>query len=99
MAKTDTDLFRRLRDSGVRKKLARSVSSSSADSGRSAGGRALLQSADRLREVADALERGVKHSENKRVGKKAAETRKRNAAKRSAAAKKGARTRKQSAKR
>jgi hypothetical protein len=99
MANTDIDLFRRLREHGVRKKLARSVSSSSSDSGRRASSKALLQSADRLREVADAIERGVKHPDNKRAGKRAAETRKRNAAKRSAAAEKAARTRRRSAKR
>ena len=91
MAKKDTDLFRQLRSSGVRKKLARSVSASD----KNADG-ALLRSADRLREVADAMERTAERPKRQRAARKAAQTRKRNAAKRSVAAQKAARTRKRS---
>jgi hypothetical protein len=53
----------------------------------------LSASAENLRNVASSIDKRAVDPKRSAAGKKAAQTRKRNAAKRSAAAKKGARTR------
>ena len=86
------DLFDVLRASGLRKKVARTLSKSAnkADAQRS---KALSASAEHLREVAHSIEKRAVDPKRSAAGKKAARTRKRNADKRSTAARKGARTR------
>ena len=94
MAKTkDKKLYRRLRSSGVRKKVARDLT---ALPGEAKNGRA----PKRLREAVDRLDAGVSElrghlggSDRRAAGKKAAQTRRAKAKKRSAAARKGARKR------
>lgn len=96
MAKKNEDLISRMRDSGMRKKVARSLGDA-VDRGR--GGRKppkrVQAAVDELRTLANQLEDRASGGPAKRkaAAKKAAATRKRNAAKRSAAARKGARTR------
>ncbi len=93
MAKTrDTDLMKTLRESGVRKKVARAVS----DIGGKASDkeRKLVNTTvESLRSAADELERRAGGSQRNEAARKAARTRKRQAAERNAAARKGARTR------
>jgi hypothetical protein len=100
MAKSNgnDDLFDHLHARGVRKKVAKAISSSA---GNGAKGRkraeALAQTAIAdLRSASDAIKDRVVNRDSKRseAAKKAARTRKRNAAKRSASAKKAAATRK-----
>ncbi len=86
------DLFDVLRASGLRKKVARALSSSTDKAG-AARSKALAASADHLREVAASLDKHAVDPRRSAAAKKAARTRKRNAASRSAAAKQGARTR------
>jgi hypothetical protein len=88
----EQDLFEVLRSSGLRKKVARALSGS-ASTATKEGSKTLSASADNLREVAASLDQRAVDRKRSAAGKKAAETRKRNAAKRSTAAKKGARTR------
>lgn len=90
--KQNQDLFDTLRSSGLRKKVARALSK---PSGKDAPKRskALSASADHLREAAAKLDKRAVGPKRSQAGKKAARTRKRNAANRSAAAKRGARTR------
>ncbi|MEA2422596.1 MAG: hypothetical protein QOF55_1695 [Thermoleophilaceae bacterium] len=88
------ELFDRLRASGLRKRVARSL----ADATAKANGRtpsAVSKVADDLKSLARELEDRATGGPAKRkaTAKKAAATRKRNAAKRSASAKKAARTR------
>lgn len=86
------DLFQTLRDSGLRKRVARTV----ADAIERAPGRkpAAERAVRDLRKLLGDLEGRVTGStKRKEAAKKAAATRKRKAAKRSAAAKKAARTR------
>lgn len=87
----DNELFKRLRQSGLRKRAARAIAEAGDSSGRLVRG-----TADELRSLADQLEdraRGGPKKSRSEAAKKAANTRKREAAKRSAAAKKGAATR------
>ena len=86
------DLFDVLRASGLRKKVARALSRSAGKAGTKRS-KALSASAENLREVAASIDKRAVDPKRSAAGKKAAQTRKRNAAKRSAAAKKGARTR------
>lgn len=93
MAKTglDTDLFNRLRATGMRKRAARAIAEAGDNSSK-----LVRATVDELRSVADQLEdraRGGPKKARSEAAKKAANTRKRDAAKRSAAAKKGAATR------
>ena len=98
MAKTsDNELFDRLRASGIRKRVARDLSSA-ANSARSWDASKTTQATiAQLRSILDELEdraRGAGGPASRSAAaKKAAATRKRKAAARSAAAKKGARTR------
>jgi hypothetical protein len=99
MAKTrNKDFFSTLRTAGLRKRVARALSDLEG-SGRSAGGRAekvARQAIDDLRKAADSIEKRLDiggAGTRATAARKAANTRKRAAAKRSSAAKKGARTR------
>ena len=92
MAKKEQDLFDVLRASGLRTKVARMLSQSAGKAGAKRS-KALSTSAENLREVASSIDKRAVDPKRSAAGKKAAQTRKRNAAKRSAAAKKGARTR------
>jgi hypothetical protein len=96
--KNKDDLFEHLRARGVRKSVAKALADGSANG---AKGRkraeALAQTAIAdLRSASDAIKDRVVNRDSKRseAAKKAARTRKRNAAKRSASAKKAAATRK-----
>ena len=98
MAKTkstpDKNLYERLRDSGVRKKIARRASEALPLKGSKQPTKANLI-ADQLTKAADAIREGAGGGSRKRseAARKAARTRKANAAKRSASARKGAKTR------
>jgi hypothetical protein len=90
------DLFDHLRARGVRKKVAKAMADgTSAKNGKRAEALAQSAIAD-LRSASDAIRDRVLNRDSKRskAAKKAARTRKRNAAKRSASAKKAAATRK-----
>jgi hypothetical protein len=90
------DLFDHLHAHGVRKKVAKAMSTgASSKNGKRAEALAQTALAD-LRSASDAIRDRVVNRDSKRseAAKKAARTRKRNAAKRSGAAKKGAATRK-----
>jgi len=93
MAKTrpDKDLYGRLRDSGVRKKVAKQVSDALPTKG-SKKPAAAQKVADELSSVVDSIRDRAGGGKRKRseAAKKAAKTRKANAAKRSKSAKKGA---------
>ncbi len=93
MARKNNDLLQTLRNSGLRKKVARAVSDS-AD--RASGGKApkaVARTVENLRKAATELESHVSGSSRSAAAKKGAQTRKRKAAARSAAAKKAAKTR------
>lgn len=96
MAKTKTDkkLYENLRASGVRKKVAKTVSEALPKSGSSKTAPA-RQAAAKLSSAAEEIKDRVSGGPAKRsdAAKKAVRTRKANAAKRSASAKKGAKTR------
>ena len=94
--KQDDDLFDRLRESGVRKRVARTATSAvAAAPGGKKASKQVSSIAKDLRKVAGDLEDRARRGPAKRKAsaKKGVATRKRNAAKRTAAAKKGARTR------
>ncbi len=96
MAKKNDDLINRLRDSGIRKKVAKGLGDALDKApGRRKPSSRVSSAVDQLRAMADELEDRAKGGPAKRkaAAKKAAATRKRNAAKRSASARKGARTR------
>jgi hypothetical protein len=89
-SKNDTALMKTLRDSGLRKKVARAVTAAAGKDGESQG-ELISETVERLRAAAAELEgHGSRRSE---AAKKAARTRKRTAEERSAAARKAARTR------
>jgi hypothetical protein len=98
MAKTktkpDTKLYTRLRDSGVRKKIAARAADALPAKGSKSRGKA-ESIADDLTRAADSIRDRVGGGSRKRsnAAKKAAKTRKAKAAKRSRAAKKAAKTR------
>jgi hypothetical protein len=95
------DLFDHLRASGVRKRVAKAIADGAGSkNGKKAEALAQTALAD-LRSASDAIRDRVINRDSKRsdAAKKAARTRKRNAAKRSATAKKAAATRKGSKKR
>ena len=96
MAKTtDNQLFDQLRASGLRKRVARDLSSALGSAKSSRPSKAAQSTIVELRSLLDELEDRASGGPGKRsaAAKKAAATRKRQAASRSAAAKKGARTR------
>jgi DNA topoisomerase-1 len=88
--KNDRDLVDLLRASGLRKKVAQALASSSQ---RRKGSKTVSDAAESLRKAASHLERRSVDPKRSEAAKKAARTRKRNAAKRSAAAKKGGKAR------
>lgn len=96
-AATDNDLFNRLRDSGVRKKVAKQISGA-VDSGSKRAPKQVRDAIGELRKVVDEVEDRAKGGPAKRkaAAKKASDTRKREARKRSTAAKKAAQSRKSS---
>jgi ribosomal protein L12E/L44/L45/RPP1/RPP2 len=91
----NTDIFDRLRNSGIRKKTAKQISNAIA-SGNQKAPKQIQQLVDELQSVVSDIEDRVKGGPAKRkaAAKKAAATRKREARKRSEAAKKAAETRK-----
>jgi hypothetical protein len=96
MAKSQADvLFERLRANGLRKRVARDLSTALGKSNGSRASKAASGTITELRKLVSELEDRAKGGPDKRkaAAKKAANTRKRKAAQRSAAAKKGARTR------
>jgi hypothetical protein len=96
MAKTkknDRDLIDTLRASGLRKKVAQTLASSSRSKPKGKAAKAVDESLQKLRGVTTIIERRAQEARRSEAGKKAARTRKRNQAKRSTAAKKGAKTR------
>lgn len=93
MAKKDNDLVDMLRDSGMRKKVARAVAESADGTKHGNPPEAIAKTVERLRNAASELESRADDSRRTESAKKAARTRKRNATQRSTAAKKAARTR------
>jgi hypothetical protein len=92
----DNDLMKTLRDSGVRKKVARAVSDATGKASQKE--RDLVnRTARSLRSAADELERRAGGSKRSEAARKAARTRKRQATKRSVSARKGAQTRSRAA--
>lgn len=91
--KREKDLFNRLRQHGVRKKVAKAASESAVSAKNGKPAKAATQTVEHLKQAASDLERHVHGSSRSDAAHKAVRTRKRNAAKRSEAAKKGARTR------
>jgi hypothetical protein len=92
----DNDLMKTLRDSGVRKKVARAVSDATGKA--SEKERDLVnRTARSLRSAADELERRAGGSKRSEAARKAARTRKRQATKRSVSARKSAQTRSRAA--
>jgi hypothetical protein len=91
----DKELYDRLRNSGVRKKVARQVSRALPDRG-SPNAKAAERIADELSSAASDIKDLATGGPRKRskAAKKAARTREKNKAKRSKAAKKAAKTRK-----
>jgi hypothetical protein len=91
-ASLDNDLFKRLRASGMRKRVARAIAEAGNNSPKLVRG-----TVDELRGLADELESKVRGGTSSKsrsaAAKKGAATRKRASAKRSTAAKKGAATR------
>ncbi len=99
MARLDKELYNRVRDSGVRKRVARTVAEAAAKAD-SRTPKALNDAARSLRSVAAELEDRARGgpAKRKRTAQKAVRTRKAKAAERSRAAKKGAKTRAKSTK-
>jgi hypothetical protein len=91
--KHDKNLFDSLRKSGVRKKVAKAASESAAMAKDGRPTKAVTRTVQSLKKAASDLESHVHGTSRSEAAKKAARTRKRNAAKRSEAAKKAARTR------
>ena len=91
--KHEKDLFDSLRKSGVRKKVAKAASKSTATAKNGNQSKAVTRTVESLKQAAADLESHVHGSSRSEAAKKAARTRKRNAAKRSESAKKAARTR------
>ena len=93
-SKQDNKLYRRLRGSGVRKKVARRLTalSSRAKGGRPAP-RPLRDAVTRLEASVSELRDHVGRADRKAAGRKAAKTRRSNAQRRSASARKAGRSR------
>ena len=96
MARTkqkNADLFDALRESGMRRKVAKALTNSAGRARRGKAPTSVQSTIQNLRDAAAALEHRVGGSSRSEAAKKAAQTRKRKAAKRSASAKKAAQTR------
>ena len=95
MARTDNDLFDKLRARGLRKSAANNLAKAFGKADNSPPGKGARKAVSELRSLVDELEDRAKGGPAKRqaAAKKAAATRKRKASQRSAAAKKAARTR------
>jgi rubrerythrin len=91
--KLDKDLMQTLRESGLRKKVARDVTESAGRANHGKQPKAVTQTVENLRAAAAELENRAASSRRSDAAKKAAETRKLEAAKRSTAARKAAKTR------
>lgn len=96
MAKKEKDLLQTLRASGLRKKVARSLTSTATSSRSNKTPKVIGDTVKMLRDAASTLESRAGASSRSEAAKKAARTRKRKASKRSLAAKKAARTRSRS---
>jgi hypothetical protein len=95
-SKRDDDLFDHLRARGVRKRVAKAITSGRSDRKGRKRAQALAQTAIAdLRSASEAIRDRVVGRDSKRreAARKAARTRKRKAAKRSSAARKGSKTR------
>ena len=95
MAKTDRDLFDKMRARGLRKSAASNLAKAFGKADKSPPSKGAKRAVSELREIVTDLESRMSRGDNKRsaAAKKAAATRKRKANQRSAAAKKAARTR------
>lgn len=92
--KSDKDLRKLLRASGVRKKVARALAESTGRSNNSGKQPKLVEATlENFRKASAELDSRVRGSQRSEAAKKAARTRTREASQRSAAAQKGARTR------
>jgi hypothetical protein len=97
---SSTDLFDRMRASGLRKRVAKDLSDALSKANSTGPGKAANGAIGDLRKLVDELEDRARGGPTKRsaAAKKAANTRKRQAAARSTAARKAARTRARAAK-
>ena len=95
MAKTDRDLFDKMRARGLRKRAAGDLAKAFGKADKSPPSKGAKRAVNELRDLVADLEGRMSRGDNKRsaAAKKAAATRKRKAGQRSAAAKKAARTR------
>jgi hypothetical protein len=95
MAKTDRDLFDKMRARGLRKRAAGDLAKAFGRADKSPPSKGAKRAVNELRDLVADLEGRMSRGDNKRsaAAKKAAATRKRKANQRSAAAKKAARTR------
>jgi hypothetical protein len=91
--KRESDLFDVLRQSGLRKKVAKALSESAGRAKRGKPPTGVARTVENLRTAASELENRVTGSRRTEAAKKAARTRKRKAVKRSASAKKATKTR------
>jgi hypothetical protein len=91
--KRESNLLDVLRQSGLRKKVAKTLNESAGRAKRGKPPTGVARTVENLRAAASELENRVSGSRRSEAGKKAARTRKRNAVKRSASAKKAAKTR------
>ena len=91
--KRDTDLMAQLRESGLRKKVARSITDSAGQARKGKTPKLVTDTVSSLRKAATELENRVTGPDRRAAAKKGAATRKRKAAARRASARKGARTR------
>lgn len=92
-SRKDRDLLQTLRDSGLRKKVAQSLTDVAGNANRGKQPKVVTRAVKELRTAAGELEKRVGGSTRSKAAKKAAQTRKRKAAQRSAAARKAAKTR------
>lgn len=89
----DTELFHRLRESGLRKKVAQAITEASHKTRGAKQPKLLDRTIENLRTAATEIERRADGAKRSEAAKKAAYTRKRKAAARSSAARKAAKTR------